>query len=76
MTALKNLVCAFSNWMLDAPHDAVSQPEPDSSILLAIQAHSGVSIREIATMFGLTHSGAVRAIDRLQDSGEPAPDRC
>lgn len=70
MTTLRNLVCAFSNWILEPPPGGGARPEPDSTMLLAIQAHPGVSIRDIATMFGLSHSGAVRVIDRLEAAND------
>jgi DNA-binding MarR family transcriptional regulator len=67
---INNLVCAFSNLMLDESGHSSARPEPDSTILLAIHAHSGVSIGRIAAMVRLSHSGAVRVVDRLQSAGD------
>lgn len=70
MKMINNLVCAFSNLMREEARDSTARPEPDSTVLLAVHAHSGASIGEIAAMVRLTHSGAVRAVDRLQSAGD------
>ncbi|MCW2308020.1 MarR family winged helix-turn-helix transcriptional regulator [Rhodobium gokarnense] len=64
-----NLILAFSNLVQTAVARSSSHLDPDGSVLLAIHAHAGAPIRDIASMMQLSHSGAVRVIDRLQGSG-------
>ena len=49
------------------------------SALLLVQAHPGLSITELAAALDLTHSGAVRTLERLVDRDlvrrAPGPDR-
>lgn len=66
---LPNLVFAFANWMLLPDRSDGREPEPDSTVVLAVHAHPGASIGEIASLLQLTHSGAVRIVDRLQAGG-------
>lgn len=70
MSSLANLVSAFTLWMLDqdgAYPCGLSQP--DAAALLAVRGHEGCSVSDVGSMLGLSHSGAVRACDRLQAAG-------
>lgn len=66
---LPNLVLAFANWMLSPAEAEGKELEPDSTVILAIHAHDGASIGQIAALLQITHSGAVRLVDRLQAAG-------
>lgn len=70
MASFINLVSAFASWMADAKPIGGERgnqlARSDDTVLLAIHAHPGCSVSDVAQMIRLSHSGAVRIVDRLQ----------
>ena len=49
---------------------AIGMPGEETSCLVAVATFAkGVSIRQLATLVGLSHSATVRLVDRLEDRG-------
>ncbi|MCB9645943.1 MAG: MarR family transcriptional regulator [Deltaproteobacteria bacterium] len=63
---LHNLVLALCHLVLKEAEHRRERTEPDSTVLLAVAAHPGLSVGEVASIVRLTHSGAVRVVDRLE----------
>ncbi|WP_345229509.1 MarR family winged helix-turn-helix transcriptional regulator [[Roseibacterium] beibuensis] len=63
---ISNLLSAAANLADECMLDAAGLASPDTRVLLSIKAHPSATIRQISEIVGLSHSGAVRAVDRLQ----------
>lgn len=77
-----NLLGAFAVGCVDLQDAAMGQlglPPAELAALLAVHARPGSTIGDLAHATGLTHSGAVRVIDRLDRAGwverQSGPDR-
>lgn len=67
-----NLLGALSVGCCDLQLSAVSDlqlPPAELAALLAVHARPGSTVGDISLTAGLTHSGAVRALDRLSEAG-------
>lgn len=63
---ISNLLSATANLATEVMPNATELASPDNAVLLAVKAHPGATIRQISELVGLSHSGAVRVVDRLQ----------
>lgn len=79
---LANVTGALAIALCDAQDRAMAEmgrPRADLEALLAVHARPGSTVGDVAVTTGLTHSGAVRVVDRLQELGWVArgtgPDR-
>lgn len=81
---LANVLGALGVGLSDVAGSAVTSAtgldETAAAALLTVAAHPGQPISDLAAGLGVTHSGAVRTADRLQDLGlveryHPADDR-
>jgi DNA-binding MarR family transcriptional regulator len=67
-----NLLGALSVGCCDVQLSAVSDlelPPAELAALLAVHSRPGSTVGDISLTAGLTHSGAVRAVDRLSEAG-------
>ncbi len=67
-----NLLGALAVGCCDVQQNAMAElqlPSADLAALLAVHARPGSTVGEIAATTGLTHSGAVRVLDRLASMG-------
>jgi DNA-binding MarR family transcriptional regulator len=72
MDYLTNLLGALATGVSDLQGGAMDTrgaPRADLEALLAVHVRPGSSVGDIAVTIGLTHSGAVRVIDRLCGQG-------
>lgn len=70
MTKVSNMLGALAIILADEMREAVDEAlrttGETAAALIMLGAHPGVQIGELATALHLTHSGAVRLVDRLQ----------
>lgn len=65
---LSNLLGALSLAVTDLQGEAIDtlgRPRADSEALLAVHSHPSATVKDVAYTTGLSHSGAVRVLDRL-----------
>jgi MarR family transcriptional repressor of emrRAB len=77
---LVNLVGALTTGLTDAVHDAVTEvtgldTAASTALIALLDFLPGGSVRTLSQVVGLTHSGAVRLVDRLVDVGLVARER-
>ena len=71
---LVNLVGALATGLTDAVNDGVTEvtgldPAASTALIALLDFLPGGSVRRLSQVVGLTHSGAVRLLDRLVDAG-------
>lgn len=66
---LTNLMTAFANLVREDAACSATLFDPDDTAILAIRAHPDLSIRDLAALLKLSHSGGVRVVDRLHRAG-------
>ena len=71
---LLNLVGALATGLTDAVNDGVTEvtgldPAASTALIALLDFLPGGSVRRLSQVVGLTHSGAVRLLDRLVDAG-------
>ncbi|MFC6356009.1 MarR family winged helix-turn-helix transcriptional regulator [Luethyella okanaganae] len=82
MNRTSNLLGALSmvlaDEMREAVNDTLRTTGETAAALIMVGAHPDVHIAEVAEALGLTHSGAVRLVDRLENeelvTRKPGPD--
>jgi DNA-binding MarR family transcriptional regulator len=67
--ALANLLAATSLLVNDAVDAGLPRSRSTAAALVTLAHQPGLSIDALRTVLGLTHSGAVRLVDRLEEDG-------
>ena len=64
-----SLAVALSDAVQSAAAEASGHTAAGPAALTALRIHRGCSVDRLAGVLGLTHSGTVRLVDRLEDDG-------
>jgi DNA-binding MarR family transcriptional regulator len=66
---LGSFALAVSGAIQEAVDEAAGHTAAGPAALTALRIHRGCSVDHLAGVLGLTHSGTVRLVDRLEDDG-------